>query len=228
MPADDRRGTSGAPLDSRAPPLLCGRAAVRVDPVRAALAGRRRAHPRRGELPAAGAAVRLASGAAAQAPPDPGVLKQFHAPAHLVFERIDKNLPGHAAALVPGVWLGASGASMPVVMTGVTGALVFALGAAGDQRPGGVLPTSALWLLSWGDAALPAHAPVGGGTTGTPWLAAWWALLERRASGRRGGLLAVAAWHRPGRDRAAGDDAGVGRSRRRGWSWWWWRASDAA
>ena len=187
MPADDRRGTSGAPLDSRALPLLCGLVAALVTwYVWGSLDAVAPIHDEASYL--LQARLFAAFRAAAQAPPIPEFFEQFHVLVHPVFA--SKYPPGHAAALVPGVWLGLPGL-MPVVMTGVTGALVFAL--ARRVTNGWVaLLTFVLWLLSWGTLRFrPTY--LSEVTTGMLWLAAWWALLEWRASGRRGWLLAVAA-----------------------------------
>lgn len=126
--------------------------------------------------------------AAAASPPIPEFFEQFHVLVHPVFA--SKYPPGHALALVPGVWLGAPGL-MPVAMTGLTAALLVSL-VRRFTNPWIALLTWALWMLSWGTLRFrPTY--MSEVTTGLLWLVAWWALLRWRDTGRRGWLLAMAA-----------------------------------
>jgi hypothetical protein len=121
------------------------------------------------------------------APPYPEFFEQFHV---LVTPALAaKYPPGQALALVPGVWLGAP-MLMPVVLGGVTGALIFALA----RRMAGGWVGLLTWLV-WVGAASSIYRRatyLSEDTTSAAWLVAWWALLEWRARGRTRFLVLVA------------------------------------
>jgi len=101
-----------------------------------------------------------------------------------------KYWPGHAFALAPGFALGLP-ALMPLVLTAVTGALVFALA----RRTAGVRVAAATWVLwvgAFGNLRFRA-AYFSEVTTSCAWLTAWWALLEWRRTRRTGWMVALAA-----------------------------------
>ncbi len=102
--------------------------------------------------------------------------------------------PGFALALVPGIWLGLPGV-MPVLLTGLSGGLLFAMARQ--------LATPAVALLAWAGwfvapGSIPfRHLIMSETLTTTLWLAGWWCLWQWKDSGKRGWLLAVAgltAW----------------------------------
>ena len=98
--------------------------------------------------------------------------------------------PGFALSLVPGVWLGLPGL-MPVLLTGLSGGLLFALA----RR----VATPAVALLAWGcwfvaPGAIPfRHLIMSETLTTALWLAGWWCLREWISTRNRGWLLALAA-----------------------------------
>jgi 4-amino-4-deoxy-L-arabinose transferase-like glycosyltransferase len=125
----------------------------------------------------------------APVPPEPAFFQQLHvldAPAVAA-----KYPPGHALALVPGIWLGLPGL-MPLCLSLVAGALVFALA----RRLGG--PASGPWiaLLTWlisitQPAAIQWRATyLSETTTAALWLAGWWCVLRWRRS-RQPRMLAL-------------------------------------
>jgi len=120
--------------------------------------------------------------------PLPQFFEQFHVLVTPVLA--SKYPPGHALALVPGIWLGFP-ALMPLMLGGMTGALIYFLA----RRLAGASVALLTWFL-WVSApgTLLFHASYFSEiTTGTLWLAAWWALLAWRRSARRGWLFMVAA-----------------------------------
>lgn len=123
--------------------------------------------------------------------PAPVVPRAFEQAAVLVTPVLAPKMgPGHALALVPGIWLGAP-ALMPLLLTGLTAALLVVL----VRRVVGAsvaLLTFILWLttpgnLSWRPTFFSETS------SGAAWLGAWWCLLEWRATRRPRWLLAVAA-----------------------------------
>jgi hypothetical protein len=98
--------------------------------------------------------------------------------------------PGHALALVPGIWLGLPGL-MPVVMTGLSGMLVFWL-ARRLANEWTALLTWWLWTTAW--VTLYWSASYFSEVTSTAtWLLAVWATLRWRDTNRTAFLMAVAA-----------------------------------
>jgi hypothetical protein len=98
--------------------------------------------------------------------------------------------PGHALALVPGIWLGLPGL-MPALMTGIAGTLVFWL-ARRLANEWTALLTWWLWTTAW--ATLIWSASYFSETTSTAmWLIAVWATVRWLDSGRSAELLCVAA-----------------------------------
>lgn len=116
----------------------------------------------------------------------------FEQPHVLVSPRYaEKYGPGNAFLLTPGIWLDRPGL-MPVIMLGVTGALIFVLGRRIVNAWVGVLA----WMVWLGLATTT--------TTFRPsyfsemltealWLIGWWALLRWRDDRRVGHLLLIAA-----------------------------------
>ncbi len=97
--------------------------------------------------------------------------------------------PGHAIVIALGFMLGWP-MLMPLVLSGLTGGLVFAL--ARRVRGGGVaLATWLFWLGTFGNLRWRASyfSEV---TSSLCWLVAWWALLEWRASRRRAPMVVLA------------------------------------
>ncbi len=101
---------------------------------------------------------------------------------------------GFSLALVPGVWLGLPGL-MPVLMIGLTGALIFAL-VRRIASPATALLAWAIWFLAPG--SIPFRQLIMSETLTTMlWLAGWWWLLEWQETGARRWLMLVAgaaAW----------------------------------
>lgn len=115
----------------------------------------------------------------------------FEQPHVLVTPRFaEKYAPGNALMLTPGVWLGEPGL-MPVIMLGVTGALLFALGRRLVNAWVGVLA----WMVWLGLAtATTTFRPsyFSEMLTEALWLAGWWGLLRWRDDRRLVHLLLVA------------------------------------
>jgi hypothetical protein len=96
--------------------------------------------------------------------------------------------PGFSLALLPGIWLGLPGL-MPVVLSGLTAALLIAL-VRRVSTPSVALLTWLLWVVTPGNLRFrPAYLTES--LSGFLWLATWWGVLEWRASGRRGWLLLI-------------------------------------
>lgn len=116
----------------------------------------------------------------------------FEQPHVLVSPRLaSKYPPGHSLLLAPGIWFDRPGL-VPIVLLGVTGALLYALG----RRAIGPWVGLFAWLLWIGlvgstTAFRPSYFSEI--TTGALWLAAWWALLRWRGERRARYLLLVAA-----------------------------------
>ncbi len=123
--------------------------------------------------------------------PSPVVPRAFEQAAVLVTPVLAPKMgPGHALALVPGVWLGMP-ALMPLLFTGAAAALLVMLA---RRIAGGAvaLLTLILWLTASGNLVWrPTYFSET--SSSVAWLGAWWCLLEWRATRRTGWLLAVAA-----------------------------------
>jgi hypothetical protein len=121
------------------------------------------------------------------APPVPSFFEQFYVLVTPVFAA--KYPPGHALVLAPGFALGMP-ALAPLLLTAATAALVFALARRLAGVPIAAL-TWALWLGTFGNLRFRAtyFSEV---TTSLCWLAAWWALLEWRATRRPRWMVALA------------------------------------
>jgi hypothetical protein len=131
------------------------------------------------------------------APPVPIFFEQPHV---LVTPKLAaKYFPGHALLLTPGVWLHQPGL-MPVLLLGLTGALVFALARA--VLPRNVAPWAAVlawlgWLGMVGHEGWPRPSYMSEITTAALWVFGWWSLLKWRDRRRPMYLLLLAvcvAW----------------------------------
>jgi hypothetical protein len=124
------------------------------------------------------------------APPPP--IADFFQQAHVLTSPAvaSKFPPGHALLMSIGAFFG-SPALMPLILTGVTGALLFAL-ALRIANPAVALLTWIIWLGDPINLRFRAayYSEV---TSGTMWLVAWWALLEWRERRQTRWLLALAA-----------------------------------
>ena len=116
----------------------------------------------------------------------------FEQPHVLVTPRFaEKYGPGNALLLTPGIWFDRPGL-MPVIMLGVTGALIFVLG----RRIVNVWVGVFAWMIWLGLAsATSTFRPSYFSEIPTEalWLVAWWALLRWRDDRRVGYLLLLAA-----------------------------------
>jgi hypothetical protein len=124
----------------------------------------------------------------APGPPLPEFFEQFHVIVTPIFAA--KYWPGHALLMVPGVWLGLPGL-VPVLLSGLTGALCFALA----RRVAGPWVAAGTWFF-WATAPREVFfraSYFSEVTTGALWLLGWWALLDWYETGRRGALLTIAA-----------------------------------
>jgi hypothetical protein len=102
--------------------------------------------------------------------------------------------PGFALALVPGIWLGLPGL-MPVLLTGLSGGLLFAL-ARRVATPAVALLAWAAWFVAPGSIPFR-HLIMSETLTTTLWLAGWWSLWKWNETRRRSWLVAAAgltAW----------------------------------
>ncbi len=131
----------------------------------------------------------FASGKWADSVPIPEFFEQPHV---LVTPRFaEKYGPGNPMLLTPGIWLHRPGL-MPVIMLGIAGALIFALGRRLVNAWVGVLA----WMI-WLGLASPTTtfrpSYFSEMLTQTLWLAGWWALLRWRDDRRVGHLLLLAA-----------------------------------
>jgi hypothetical protein len=125
-------------------------------------------------------------------PPLPQFFEQFHV---FVTPVLAARYPvGFALALVPGVWAGLPGL-MPVILSGLTGAVLFLL-ARRVSTPQVALLAWLLWVVTPGNLRFrPSYLTES--LTGLLWLASWWSVLEWRRTGRRGWLLGLSlmvAW----------------------------------
>ncbi|MGH7703729.1 MAG: ArnT family glycosyltransferase [Gemmatimonadales bacterium] len=120
--------------------------------------------------------------------PLPEFFEQFHVFVTPVLA--PRYIPGHAVTLVPGVWLGLPGL-VPVMLSGLTGGLIYRLARRLANPPVALLAWF-LWMVTPGNLRYrPTY--LSEITTGATWLLGWWALLEWRATDRRGWLLLLAA-----------------------------------
>ena len=120
-------------------------------------------------------------------PPAPEFFEQLYVLVTPVFAA--KYPPGYAISVAPGFMLGIP-ALMPLLMAGVTGALVFALARRVAGGAAGAL-TWILWLGTFGNLRFRA-AYFSETTTSLCWLAAWWSLLEWRETRRSQWMVALA------------------------------------
>jgi hypothetical protein len=123
--------------------------------------------------------------------PSPVIPEFFEQPHVLVVPALaSKYPPGHALLLAVGALVGFP-ALVPLLLTGVSGALVFAL-ARRLSNPWVALLTWWLWITA---PIVLKFQPgyLSEGTTGTLWLAAWWWLLDWRRTRARRPLLLLAA-----------------------------------
>lgn len=123
--------------------------------------------------------------------PSPVVPHAFEQAAVLVTPVLAPKMgPGHALALVPGVWLGLP-ALMPLLLTGATAALLVLLARRVANAAVAVL-AFVVWLTAPGNLAWrPTYFSET--TSGAAWLGAWWCLLEWRSTRQPRWLLGVAA-----------------------------------
>jgi hypothetical protein len=120
-------------------------------------------------------------------PPFPEFFEQLHVLVTPVLAA--KYPPGQALVLVPGIWLGVP-MLMPVVLSGLTGALIYALA----RRVGGGWVGLLTWLVWIGaNPSIYRRATyLSEDTTSLAWLVAWWALMDWRAERRTRSLVVVA------------------------------------
>ena len=122
------------------------------------------------------------------APPLPEFFEQMYVLVTPVLAA--KYPPGHALLMTPGTLVGLPGL-VPLLLTAVAGALLFAL-----ARHVANAWVALLALVVW--LAMPANlhfraSYLSETTTSACWLGAWWMLLRWRDTGRRAWLVAVAA-----------------------------------
>jgi hypothetical protein len=124
----------------------------------------------------------------APAPPMPEFFQQLYVLVSPVFA--SKYPPGHALLLAPGVLVGMPGL-VPVLLSAVTGALVFAVG----RRLGGPMLGIFGWLIWLGtdDNLHFRSSYLSEVTTSALWVLGWWALLRWREEKRQRWLVLVAA-----------------------------------
>jgi hypothetical protein len=127
-----------------------------------------------------------------EVPPAPEFFEQAHV---FVEPRVAaKYPPGHSLLLAPGIWLGLPGL-VPLLLSGVAGALVFAI-ARRLTEPTAALLTWLLWTTS-AECLFWRASYFSQNTSVTLWLLSVWALLNWKASGRPYQLFAIAgslAW----------------------------------
>jgi len=120
--------------------------------------------------------------------PLPEFFEQYHM--FVTPKFMAKYPPGQSLSLVPGVWIGLP-SLMPILLAGVTGALVFAL-ARHISNAWVALLTWMLWSTAPGVLNfLPSY--LSQTTTSALWLVGWWGLLRWRDDNRRRYLLLLAA-----------------------------------
>ena len=120
-------------------------------------------------------------------PPVPEFFEQLYVLVTPVFAA--KYPPGYALMIAPGFALGIP-ALVPLLVTGATGALVFALA----RRVTGSIVGALTWALWLGTSANLRYraAYLSETTTSFCWLLAWWALLEWRATRRTRWMVVLA------------------------------------
>ncbi len=121
-------------------------------------------------------------------PPVPAFFEQFHV--LLSPGLAPKYPPGFALALVPGTWMHLP-AVVPLLLTGLTAAIAFALARRIAGGPVALVAT-AVWLAAPGNLRFRAGY-FSETLTSLLWVAGWWALLRWRSSSRTTWLLALAA-----------------------------------
>jgi hypothetical protein len=123
--------------------------------------------------------------------PSPVVPRAFEQAAVLVTPVLAPKMgPGHALALVPGIWLGIP-ALMPLLLAGIAAALLVVLVRRVAGAPVALL-TLVLWLTTSGNLRWrPTFFSESSSTVA--WLGAWWCLLNWRDTRRTRWLLGVAA-----------------------------------
>ncbi|MCC7194315.1 MAG: hypothetical protein IT356_02035 [Gemmatimonadaceae bacterium] len=121
-------------------------------------------------------------------PPHPEFFEQMYVLVVPVFAA--KYWPGHAMAIAAGFAVGLP-ALVPILLSGVAGALVFLL-ARRVAGAGVAAVTFALWVSTFGNLRFRASyfSEV---TTSVAWLAAWWALIAWRETRRPWWMAALAA-----------------------------------
>ena len=120
-------------------------------------------------------------------PPVPEFFEQLYVLVTPVFAA--KYPPGYAMMIAPGFALGLP-ALVPLLVAGITGALVFALARRVAGNPTAAL-TWVLWVGTFGNLRFRA-AYFSETTTSLCWLLAWWALLEWRNTRRVRWMVALA------------------------------------
>jgi hypothetical protein len=121
-------------------------------------------------------------------PPAPEFFEQLYVLVTPAFAA--KYPPGYALLVAPGFALGMP-ALMPLLLAGATGALVFALARRVAGNLAGAL-TWVLWVSTFGNLRFRA-AYFSESVTSFCWLAAWWALIEWRATRRTRWMVVLAA-----------------------------------
>lgn len=121
-------------------------------------------------------------------PPLPAFFEQLYVLVVPVFAA--KYWPGHALTIAAGFAMGLP-ALVPLLLTGVAGALVFAL-ARRVAGAGVAVTTFVLWVSTFGNLRFRASY-FSELTTSAAWLAAWWALLSWRETRRPAWMAALAA-----------------------------------
>ena len=122
------------------------------------------------------------------APPVPEFFEQLYVLVSPVWAV--KYPPGHALTIAVGFALGVPGL-VPVLLTALTGALVYVL-ARRVANSGVAVLTFVLWLTTFGNLRFRASY-FSELTTSACWLVAWWALLEWRETRRRRWMMLLAA-----------------------------------
>ncbi|MFI5233515.1 MAG: ArnT family glycosyltransferase [Gemmatimonadales bacterium] len=120
-------------------------------------------------------------------PPAPEFFEQLYVLVTPVFAA--KYPPGYAMMVAPGFALGVP-ALVPLLVAGLTGALVFALARRVAGNPTAAI-TWVLWVGTFGNLRFRA-AYFSETTTSLCWLVAWWALLEWRETRRTRWMAALA------------------------------------
>jgi len=120
--------------------------------------------------------------------PLPEFFEQFHT--YVTPSFASKYPPGHALLMAPGVWFGMP-SLMPLLLDGVTGALIFLLAHRIMNPWVGIIS----WLVWITPRATFTHLAsyYSQSSSGAIWLLGWWALLSWRDSRDRRWLFALAA-----------------------------------